>query len=105
MNKYNAHRTIVDGVTFASKKEARRYGELRLLQKSGDINQLRCHPSFGIVVGGKHICTVVLDFGYNDRLLGTIYEDVKSSATNTAVSKLKRKLLKAMYDIDVTLVF
>ena len=38
--KYGNKKTVVDGITFASKKEARRYGELILLQKGGLISRL-----------------------------------------------------------------
>jgi dsDNA-binding SOS-regulon protein len=45
-NKYNAKKTVVDGITFHSKKEADRYCELRLLQKAGQISHLELQPVF-----------------------------------------------------------
>ena len=66
-HKYNAKRTVVDGITFDSRKEARRYGELKLLEKAGEIIYLKTHPSFPIVIDGKNICVVELDFSYSLR--------------------------------------
>ena len=46
MNKYHNIPTIVDGIRFASNKEARRYQELKLLEKVGEISDLELQPSF-----------------------------------------------------------
>ena len=35
MNKYRNKRTVVDGISFASKREANRYSELALLETVG----------------------------------------------------------------------
>jgi hypothetical protein len=48
-HKYRAVRTTVDGVTFASKAEARRYAELKLLEKAGEIHGLTLQPGFPLV--------------------------------------------------------
>ena len=40
MSKYNSKKTVVDGQTFDSKKEANRYQELVLLEKAGVIKNL-----------------------------------------------------------------
>ncbi|NHZ87177.1 MAG: DUF1064 domain-containing protein [Planctomycetia bacterium] len=45
-NKYNNVKTVVNGHTFASKKEAHRYWELTLLEKQGDIFDLKLQPRF-----------------------------------------------------------
>ena len=47
-SKYGAIRTTVDGVTFASKAEARRYAELKLLEQAGEIKGLELQPKFDI---------------------------------------------------------
>lgn len=46
MNKYNAKRTEVDGIWFASKGEARRYRELKALEQGGYISDLQLQPMF-----------------------------------------------------------
>ena len=43
--KYRSKRTVIDGITFDSKKEANRYCELKLLEKSGEIKILNCKRS------------------------------------------------------------
>ena len=101
-HKYNAKRTVVDGISFDSQKEARRYGELKLLEKAGEIVDLKTHPSFPIVIDGKNICVVELDFSYSLRhqySLVEVYEDVKGF--DTPMSKLKRKMVEAAYGFKV----
>ena len=44
--KYGAIKTVVDGITFDSRAEAKRYGELKSLERGGDIIMLGCHPKF-----------------------------------------------------------
>ena len=39
-HKYSARPTEVDGIRFDSKAEARRYTELRTLEKAGEISHL-----------------------------------------------------------------
>ena len=48
-HKYNAIPTTVDGIRFASKREARRYLELKLLQKAGHISDLELQPRFRLM--------------------------------------------------------
>jgi hypothetical protein len=105
MSKYHAQKTVVDGITFASKKEARRYGELKLLERAGEIADLQLQPRFELVVKGHKICTYVGDFMYSnwrnagtDKFIATI-EDVKG--VKTPVYQLKKKLMKACYGIEI----
>lgn len=46
MNKFNAVKTIVEGITFHSAGEARRYCDLRLMQRVGEISDLSLQPEF-----------------------------------------------------------
>ncbi len=102
-NKYNAVKTVVDGITFDSKKEAKRYAELKLLEKAGEISGLLLQPPFKIEINGVKICTYIADFQYvshfkheDDKF---VVEDVKG--VKTAIYRLKKKLVKAVYDIDI----
>jgi len=101
-SKYRAEPTIVDGIRFASKAEARRYGELLLLQKGKVINLLKLQPRFRFVVNGIKIGEYWGDFQYFDEMEKLIVEDVKSPATKTPVYRLKKKLLLALYNIQIT---
>lgn len=70
-NKYGAIKTEVNGITFDSKAEARRYEQLQLMQYGGRIkwfqrqpsfllgNSVRYRPDF-IVGGGVGILTMAL---------------------------------------------
>lgn len=49
-HKYRAVATWVDGIKFPSKAEARRYQQLRLLEKAGEIGHLEIQPVFPIEV-------------------------------------------------------
>ena len=46
MTKYKAIRTKIDGITFASKKEAHRYTDLKTLEKHNKIRDLKLQPCF-----------------------------------------------------------
>lgn len=102
-NKYGAVKTVVDGITFDSKAEARRYQELKLLKQVGAIGDINVHPHFPIWLDHMKICDVVLDFNYfsYDRKR-IIYEDVKGQ--DNALSRLKRKLVEAFYTIKVDVI-
>lgn len=94
MSKYGAIRTEVDGIVFASKREARRYNELKILVRSKTISDLKLQPKFPIEYRGQKICDVIGDFEYIEGG-NWICEDVKGF--DTPVSKLKRKMVKAFY--------
>ena len=97
-NKYGAVPTVVDGIRFASKREARRYGELKTAEKMGLIRNLELQPKFEIVVKGQKICTYRGDFLYFEDGVRVV-EDSKGHRTQ--VYKLKKKLMKALYNIEI----
>lgn len=83
-NKYNAVRKDVDGITFDSKAEARRYGELKLLKQAGEIRWFNRQPSFLL-----HVDRYRPDFIICDKD-GRIYvEDVKGMVTRAFIKKQK----------------
>ena len=102
-HKYGAKRTEIDGIKFDSRAEARRYQELKLREKAGEIGQLKVHPRYPIVHEGNKICFVELDFEYLDYCLQKeAFEDVKG--VDTPMSRLKRKLIQAFYGIEVEVI-
>lgn len=104
-NKYGAIPTVVDGVTFASKAEARHYRVLRLREQAGEITALELQPRYPLVVNGLLVATYVADMRYRERDGSLVVCDVKGgAATITAVFRLKSKLMRALYDIDVLIV-
>lgn len=102
MSKYGAKSTTIDGVKFASLAEARRYGELKLLERAGEITGLQRHPRFVIWQSGKEIIRYEGDFAYTERGAAVV-EDVKG--VETAVFRLKAKMFRAQYpDIELRVV-
>ena len=99
-NKFNARKCEVDGYVFDSMMEARRYGQLKMLQLGKLISDLKVHPKYSIDVNGQHICTYIADFTYTDTQTGEkICEDVKGKRLSVYV--LKRKLMLACHGIEV----
>ena len=104
MNKYRAKKVSLDGYVFDSKAEARRYAELKLMFRAGEINRLKVHPRFPLFVNGIKIATYIADFTYYDqkRNDGLVIEDVKSPVTaKLPAFKMKKKLMLALYGIEV----
>ena len=100
-NKYGAKPTVVDGIRFHSKRESERYSELKLLERAKKIEDLQLQPKYPIVVGDKKICIYIADFSYwdNDKNCGVV-EDVKGA--KTALYSIKKKLVEAIYPIEIT---
>lgn len=97
--KYGNKKTELDGITFDSRKEARRYAELKLLEMAGEISDLELQKPFilqpGFVHEGKKIQPIkyIADFCYKDHG-ETVVEDVKSPATRKdKVYQLKKKMM------------
>ena len=99
-HKYGAVATVVDDIKFASKKEARRYGELKLLERAGQIADLRRQVPFKCVVEGAHICTYLMDFLYFDRSTKRLMHS-ETKGFKTPVYKLKKRLVEALYGIEI----
>ena len=101
-HKYGAIKVKDDGYTFDSKMEYRRYKELLILQRAGEIQNLMVHPFFTIEINDIMVSKVILDFAYHDKNHKAVYEDVKGF--DTPISRLKRKLVKAVHGIDVEVI-
>jgi hypothetical protein len=100
-SKYGAVATVVEGIRFHSKREARRYAHLSLMLKAGAIRDLERQPRFRIVVEGRFICDYFADFRYVDLLSGEVVtEDSKGMATD--VYKLKKRLVEALYPVTIS---
>lgn len=107
-NKFNAVRTIIGGIAFASKKEAQCWQFLKARERAGEIENLERQVKYelygstrdaGIV--GK-VCTYIADFRYFDRQRKqTIVADAKG--VKTALFNLKAKLMKICHGIEVEL--
>lgn len=103
--KFRNIKTTVDGIEFSSKKEAKRYGELKLLERAGEIHGLAVQPRFPLRVGDKLVCNYVGDFLYTlkDAAGELIVEDVKSPITRKhPVYRIKVKLFEALHGFAIT---
>ena len=95
-NKHGAKRVAVDGIVFASGSEARRWGELQLLERVGEISRLERQIKYDLAPPPNFIkvCSVIWDFRYwTDKQ--QVIEDSKGYAT--PIYRLKRKLFQALY--------
>ncbi len=96
--KYRNTPTLVDGIKFASQKEARRYGVLKLLERAGKVHGLRLQVSYALCVNEVLVARYVADFVYTEAGR-VVVEDVKGF--RTPVYKLKRKLMWACHGIEI----
>lgn len=107
-SKYRNTKTEVGGITFDSKAEARRWCELKLLERAGQIAHLQRQAVYVLAPSVKFdgskraqpALKLIVDFSYMEagRL---VLEDVKGVIT-TAFT-IKRHLLKAQHGLDVRL--
>lgn len=104
-------------IHFQSQKEARRYDELMLMLRAGEINDLRLQVDFTLQEAytdseGKRVRAIryKADFTYQkpkfvDRdgewIWGLVVEDVKSRPTRTKQYLMKRKMMKDRFGIDI----
>jgi hypothetical protein len=99
-SKYGAIPTVLDGIRFASRREADRYAHLRVLALTGLITDLELQPAFALhALGGTKVAKYVADFAYRDAAGQLVIEDVKG--VKTTVFRLKAKWLKAEHGIEV----
>lgn len=103
-SKYHAKKTVVDGITFDSKREADRYLVLKSMEEDGAIEDLRRQVRYELMpafdVDGRHYRPVfyVADFVYVEDGK-TVVEDVKGMRTD--VYRLKSKLFARRYGMSV----
>ena len=103
MNKYGNVKTELDGMTFDSAKEARRWAELKLMERAGLISDLQRQVKFELIprMGAERAVNYVADFVYQDnsRDCETVVEDCKGYKTD--VYKLKKKLMQYLLGIEI----
>ena len=118
-NKYKAIKTVVNGIEFDSRKEARRYQELLLMQKAGVIKKLDMQVKFVLIPAqyditvrygknGKRLkdkkkllekeCSYIADFVYEENGK-QIVEDTKGVKTKDYI--IKRKLMLYVHGIRI----
>lgn len=102
-NKYHARRSGA----YASRKESRRAGELRLMQRAGVISGLREQVPYELIPAQRgadgrlleRACRYVADFVYTGSDGNTVVEDTKGVRTPAYV--IKRKLMLRVHGIAI----
>ena len=103
-SKYNSRAVEIDGYRFASAKEGRRYQALRLMEKAGEISDLKLHTPYELAVNGVKVCTYIDDFNYwHEKTCTLVVEDVKGYRHGNPyrMFKIKAALMRAIHGIDV----
>ena len=105
MAKYGNRKETVNGKTFDSRKEARRYKELCLLERAGQITDLQTQVKFVLIpsqrVKGKVVerqCAYIADFVYKENGQ-TVVEDTKGFKTKEYI--LKRKMMLYFHGVQI----
>jgi len=117
-NKYHSKKVVVDGITFDSKKECKRFQELSLLEKAGAIKNLQRQVKYTLIPAQREPNTVgsrggvkkgkllerevayYADFVYTDAESGeTVVEDTKGVRTTEYI--IKRKLMLWVHNIKI----
>lgn len=105
MSKYRSKKIEYNGMTFDSKKELRRYNELKVLERVGEISHLQRQVKFVLIptqiIKGKLLekeCSYYADFVYEENG-ETVVEDVKGMRTTEYV--IKRKLMLYVHNIKI----
>ena len=117
-NKYGSKKVEVDGIVFDSKKEAKRFQELSLLEKAGTIQNLKRQVKFVLIPAQyetfldctgrtkkklvkkclERECSYIADFVYTENG-NTVVEDTKGFRTKDYI--IKRKLLLYVHGIRI----
>lgn len=121
-NKYGSKKVEIDGIVFDSKREAKRWTELKLLERTGHISELRRQVEYvlipeqrewtneiyqkgrnkGCFKKGKLLerkCSYFADFVYLDSVGRISVEDTKGMRTKDYI--IKRKLMLHVFGIKI----
>lgn len=102
-SKYRNIKIEFQGRKFDSKRELKRYLELKQMQNLGLISNLECQPKYifkNLRYKSNKLVSYYPDFRYIENGQ-VVVEDVKSKATKTASYNIKWALMKFFYNIDV----
>lgn len=107
--KYGNKKIEIDGMLFDSRREGKRWLDLMLLERAGQISGLTRQVPFELAPGCKLLgekrarpaVRYYADFVYSSPTDGIVVEDVKG--LDTPLSRLKRHLMKTVHGIDVRL--
>jgi hypothetical protein len=97
-SKYGAEKVEIDGKIFDSKRESKRYCQLKYLEMTGEITDLLLQVEFELNPGGTHSLIYRADFVYK-RNGEVVVNDVKGYRTKEY--KKKKRLMKSLMGIEI----
>lgn len=100
-NKYGAKKTVVDGITFDSKREAEVYSDLKVLERAGRISGFDRQWKFNLIVNGEIIGVYRADFAFIDHDQDGRFRAIDVKGVITRDFRRVQKIIKAAYNIDV----
>jgi hypothetical protein len=100
-NKFGARRTVADGITFDSKREAEVYGELKLLERDGRISGFERQRKFNLIVNGEIIGSYRADFAFIDHEQDSKFRVIDVKGVITRDFRRVQKIIKAIYNIEI----
>lgn len=105
VRKYKNRKLTIDGEVFDSQREYARYRELALLERAGQISDLKRQVRYELIptqrIGGKVVeksCAYIADFVYTENG-ETVVEDTKGFRTRDYI--IKRKLMLHVHGIRI----
>ena len=109
-SKYQNKKIVIDGITFDSKKEAKVYGELKLLKQAGEIKDFTRQQSFELIpsqyeiINGKKKCVekpVQYKADFVVEHLDGEKSVVDAKGMRTPIYVIKRKLMRYLHKINI----
>ena len=94
-SKYRNVKTVVDGITFDSRRESQRYSVLQLLRKGGQVRWFTRQVPFRLEGGVTYRADFLVVWADGS----VTVEDAKGTATRVYINK--RKQMKERYGIDI----
>lgn len=100
MAKYGNHKCVLEGISFDSVREARRWKELRLMEKAGLITDLKRQVTFVLIPSqeGQRPVKYIADFTYVENGM-LIVEDAKGVKTKDYI--IKKKLMQWVHGLKI----
>ena len=100
-HKYGAKQVIIDGHVFPSKAEARKYVELKLLWRAGEVLEIELQPKFELQPGFRHQGKAILPITYTADFRVTYadgrVEVIDVKGVRTQQYQLRKKMLLYRY--------
>lgn len=102
-NKYRNQPVEVDGIKFQSKAERNYYLNLKIREKAGEVYAVELQRPFILTINGVLVATYRADFAFWDQVEDR-FRVIDVKGVITPVFRLKAKMVKALYGINVEVV-